>query len=481
MTDNKLFELINSLTAAERQECAVFLQSPYHNRREDVWKLWEWSQNHFGEKGRRTAESNRNVREQSGAPFGGPEALASIYPGQPYDDARWRHLQSYLTACIEAFLAQRAFEQTPLLGDLHLAAVYRQKGLRKPLEHTLRRAAERLEKMPRDQHYYRHLYELEWERYAATQSQARTRENNLAEVDRAFDVYLVAGKLRLACLMESHRAVFPVEYDNTLLSALLAALDASDLKKEPVVALYFHCYKALTEGNEADFRAFRQELEEQGGALPVDEVRTFLLLAINYCIRRLNTGEPHYVREAFDLYRIGLETRALLENGHLGRFAFKNIVALGLKLEEFAWVESFIGRFEPFLEEKYRAAHRNYNLARLYFARKDYRQAMPLLARVDESDLLLNLDSRVMLLKMYYETEEWDALDALLSSFRVLLLRKKKVIGYHSANYLATLRFVQKLARLNFEDKKAVASFRVETEAKKGLLEKEWLLKMVAR
>jgi len=60
------------------------------------------------------------------------------------------------------------------------------------------------------------------------------------------------------------------------------------------------------------------------------------------------------------------------------------------------------------------------------FTQKDYRRAMPLLAQAGESDLLLNLDSRVMLLKMYYETGEWDALDALLASFRVLLLRKKK-------------------------------------------------------
>ena len=84
---------------------------------------------------------------------------------------------------------------------------------------------------------------------------------------------------------------------------------------------------------------------------------------------------------------------------------------------------------------------------------------MPLLAQVDESDLLLNLDSRVMLLKMYYETGEWDALDALLTSFRVLLLRKKKVIGYHQSHYLNTLRYIQKLSRVNLKDKAARSRF----------------------
>jgi len=98
---------------------------------------------------------------------------------------------------------------------------------------------------------------------------------------------------------------------------------------------------------------------------------------------------------------------------------------------------------------------------------------------VDESDLLLNLDSRVLLLKMYYETGEWDALDALLSSFKILLLRKKKVIGYHSTHYLNTLRYIRKLSRLNHNDKQAVALFKSEVGANKSVIEQEWLLRMV--
>jgi hypothetical protein len=280
--------------------------------------------------------------------------------------------------------------------------------------------------------------------------------------------------------MESHRTVVQVAYDNSFLPELLRFVEKSDLIEVPIVALYYHCYQSLTEGNEASFRAFRRELETQGKGLPEEETRTFALLAINYCIRRLNTGEARYVREAFDLYRIGLDTRALLENGFLSRFAFKNIVSLGLKLEEFVWVERFIEQYEPFLEEKYRSAHHDYNLAKVFFAQKNYRQAMPLLARVGERDLLLNLASRLMLLKMYYETEEFDALDALLASFKILLLRKKKVIGYHSAHYLNMLRYIQKLVRLNQNDKKAAAAFRTEIEANTSVIEKEWILEQIS-
>lgn len=460
MAENKLIELFNVLTGPEKRACTIFLQSPFFNNREDVSRLWEWL---------------LSDREGLSDP---KQAFAGVYPDAPFDESQWRHVQSFLLQQIERFLAQRAMELTPVAADLHLAEVYRNNGLGKHLGHVFRRAGERLDRMPRDNEYYHLLYRLEWERYAAVESQTRSRDNNLAVVSRALDTFLIGSKLRLACLMESHKAVYKVDYDTALLKILLDHVHQTDLLHVPVIALYYHCYRALTEGSEGDFRQFRSEFEAQSQSLPPDESRTLLLLSVNYCIRRLNTGENRYIREAFDLYRIGLETRVLIEHGRLGRFAFKNIVALGLRLEAFEWVENFIRQFSPLLEEKYRAAHRDYNLAKMYYAKKDYGRAMPLLARVDENDLLLNLDSRIMLLKMYYETGEWDALDALLSSFKILLLRKKRIIGYHSANYLSTLRFIHRLTRLNLNDKKAVGDFRAAVARDKTVIEKEWLLEI---
>jgi len=462
MIENKLFKVIETLSGPEKRECTQFLRSPYFNRRDDVLQLWTFL---------------LSAKDR----FFEPErAFAQLYPGAVFDDKQWRHVQSFLLAQVENFLAQRAYERIPVLADLHLAPIYREKGLHKHLEHLFRRSGERLSRMPRDHDYYHSLYRLEWEKYAAVESQARTRENNLAAVSRALDIYLAGSKLRMACLMESHRAVFNIDLDTTFLPGLLAFLEHNELRTVPVVALYYYCYQALTVGDELDFRAFRRELENQDAGLPDDERRIFLLLAVNFCIKRLNTGEMRYVREAFDLYRLGLETGVLLENGFLSRFAYKNIVALGLRLEEFGWVETFIHQYEPQLEARYRAANRDYNLARLYYSQKNYRRAMPLLAQVDESDLLLNLDSRIMLLKMYYETDEWDALDALISSFKILLLRKKKLIGYHQMHYLTTLRYIQKLVRLNMRDKKALAAFRLELENGQAIIEKEWLLAMAA-
>ena len=130
MADNKLFELIEALTVVEKKECTVFLKSSYHNRREDVLRLWEI------------------IARRKSAELDAKNAYSTIYHGQSFDDAQWRHLQSFLLGCIESFLAQRAWEKTPVLSDLHLIAIYRDKKLRKPLDHTLRRAADRLVAAP---------------------------------------------------------------------------------------------------------------------------------------------------------------------------------------------------------------------------------------------------------------------------------------------------------------------------------------------
>jgi hypothetical protein len=458
MTDNKLFELINMLTGVEKREFSKYLQSPYFNQRSDVLRFWEFI----------LTKSNKEISIEV--------AFREIYPEDTFNSLKWRQIQSFLLLQVENFLAQRAVEQLPLLSDLYLAPIYRQKNLRKPLEYVLRRANEKLLKTPPDLQFYYHQYLLESEKYASIESQARTKENNLATINLAFDVFACATKLRLACLMESHRAVFNTEYEDAILEAMLPVLQKNGWLKIPIISLYFHCYQALTKGNEQDFQAFRREIEQLPPNFPVEERRTFLLLAVNFCIRRLNSGEAHYVREAFNFYKVGLETKALFENGYIGRFGFKNIVALGLNLNEHAWVVDFIENYAPFLEEKHRVAHRDYNLAKVFYAQKKYEKAMPLLARVDESDLLLNLDSRIMLLKMYYETDEIDALDALIGSFKILLLRKKKVIGYHQTHYLNTLRYLQKLTKLNFMDKKAVEKLLYEVKGNKALIERNWIL-----
>ena len=175
-------------------------------------------------------------------------------------------------------------------------------------------------------------------------------------------------------------------------------------------------------------------------------------------------------------YSAALQSDVLLENGQLSRFAFKNIVALALRLGEFDWAEGFIEKYSSALDARHRRNYTDYNLAKLHHARRDYAKAMRMLHKVEYEDVFLNLDAKVLLLKIYFEQGETEALESFILSFQRFLQRKNKELGYHRENYLNTLHFASKLLTINELDKLEKERLRSEITGAKALGEREWLL-----
>jgi len=204
------------------------------------------------------------------------------------------------------------------------------------------------------------------------------------------------------------------------------------------------------------------------------------LLAINFCINLINVGDEKFIREAFDLYKTGMEKGIFIEKGVLSRWTFKNVIFIALSLKEFEWAENFIRSHGTFLEEKHKESFIHFNLAKLFYEKEDYQSALDMLNNYDPKDILINIDAKLMLLKIYYELDELKALESLLESMRAYLQRKKKMVGaQHIHIYKNIIRYTKKLIKVNPYDKEQVAKLRHEIEVTNPLAEKKWLLKQV--
>ena len=106
---------------------------------------------------------------------------------------------------------------------------------------------------------------------------------------------------------------------------------------------------------------------------------------------------------------------------------------------------------------------------------------MPLLLQVELKDVLHNLDARRMLLRGYFELEEYDALDSLLDSFSRYIHRQKEIGGYHRINYLNLIHFVKRLIKLKDTNQASLNNLRHEIEGAKNVAEQEWLLTKVKK
>ncbi len=106
------------------------------------------------------------------------------------------------------------------------------------------------------------------------------------------------------------------------------------------------------------------------------------------------------------------------------------------------------------------------------------RAALQHLQQADYKDLINNLIAKTLQLKIYYETDEYDALDAHLQSMQTFI-RRQRVIGYHKTNYQNIVRFGRRLLQLNPNSREDRQAMRQQIASEPVLTEREWFLEML--
>ena len=84
-----------------------------------------------------------------------------------------------------------------------------------------------------------------------------------------------------------------------------------------------------------------------------------------------------------------------------------------------------------------------------------------------------------MLLKTYYEQDEYLALDSLMDSFRIYLQRNRLISKDVRRQYLNVLRFIRKLANIDPYNQQAIAKVRLKVNECQALADKNWILEKI--
>jgi tetratricopeptide (TPR) repeat protein len=172
-----------------------------------------------------------------------------------------------------------------------------------------------------------------------------------------------------------------------------------------------------------------------------------------------------------------VESGILLEKGKLSPWHYKNIIKLALRLQKFDWTEQFILQNTRLLDDVHRDDAYYYNLAELYYYTGRFDAAMSFLNKVDFSDIHYNLGAKVLLVKIYYETDTSDALESLLHSFKTYLQRNKVISEELRRTYL---NFIQMVAQMIRATPAQFAALRQKVEQQPLLTDKNWLLQRLS-
>lgn len=462
LEDTRLWQTLAALSARELNAFRKFLDSPYFNQRTDVIGLLESVMRHM-----------RSKKKVTHKVF-----WESVHPGKPYDNQQLRLLMSYLHKLVGQFLAVESLMANEADCRRRVVETWGRKGQTAIQARSMEEAFRYLERSPvRNADYYFETYLLHQEQYRQASRQRPEKGAGSQLVDQSINIAFAAMKLRQTCLLLAHGQVYDWGFVPSMLEPIDDFIQVNNLLDEPCIGIYWHGIRMLRHPDEERyFQAFKALLLAYGGVFPPGEVQDLYLLAINYGVRRVNDGQLSYFHDIMDFYRDGLKHEYLLQDGQLSRFTYHNIVSVALQIDQADWAEVFIQEWTSRIDRRFRERMESFNRAKIAYYRRRYDEAVSLLQRSNYHDPLLNLGARTLLLKIYFELEEFDALQSHLDAFQNYLLRKPE-LGYHRANYRHLIRYTRKLLALRPNDAAARQSMRQHIEGEKILTEKEWLLK----
>ena len=466
MRNSKLYSILSKFNKYEQNRFRKYLQSPYFNSNQTIIDL-------FG-------ILAKDINENYAGKLEKEWIWKKLKLNLSYDDVRFRKFMSDLLKLAEGFLAQQLFDDSHVHKATFVLKAVGTKKLEKLYNSSMRTAEKGLENQSyRSIDYFYQRYHIEKEYYNLIDFETkRDDKSNLEDIITNLDYFYFSEKLRLCCSALARQRFISHSYEIQFIDEIVNYLDQNIKETIPAIAIYYQIYLTYKEPDtDEHYFKLKQLLNEYALLFPHREAKDDQYShAINYCVRKFNSGNPSFLEELFQLYEDLIQKEILVSDDQLSPWFFKNVVFVGLRIGKYDWTENFILKYSPYLPESFRDNAVTFNLARLYWYQKDYDKVIEQLREVEYEDVTYNLSSKSMLLATYYERDEIEPLYSLLDSFRVYLNRRKDIPLQRRENYKNLIKFTKKLTRLNHRDKKAQEKLREEIEASKGVIEKKWLL-----
>ncbi|PSJ72454.1 hypothetical protein C7N43_34115 [Sphingobacteriales bacterium UPWRP_1] len=467
MQKSKLYTFLQQLTHKERKTLSDFFCQPYYSQKHpQLSKLLQYLLLHLN--------TPEKAERQT--------VFDYVFPGLSYNDLKLRHLAAeVLQHAEEALAAQHSISDRYYL-QLQLMDMYRSRKMVKHYEgvsNSLQTLFTRDEQRNAEYYRYQYLYWRNKDLFTENRNQPE-KQAYLASASDALDVYYLSSKLRMAAEMITLKKVVESPHQMQLIAELLQAAQQNNRLQYTAVAMYYHIVMMLTEpDNQEHFDRLNHLFTTQNNQLPPAEAREVYYFLLNYCATKINAGQTLFLNQIFDLYRLGLNTQLLLEGHLLSPWNYKNIVTAALRLGNYDWVHDFLHQYQSFLPHKHQKNAFTYNLANYYFFKQDYNRVLQLLQEVSYDEVFYSLDARSLLLKTYFELDEYEALQSLIDSFRQWLNRTKELSKPRQQTYRNLLYFVRKLIQLPYEKPEKRAALLAEIKNTPAIADKRWLLQQI--
>jgi len=463
MINSKLIRLLKALNATELHRLQDFVSSPYFNKKKNISEFVGLLINYY------PAFDKALINKES--------IFKVLFEGEPYDKKRIGYLQSDLFKLTLQFLK---IEKGMTENNLALAYVLAEKKLDKLYAQEIRTLNKEYGvSIAKGAKHYKSKFEIHdlEDQYFISNDQRKDDENAYL-ANKNLDLFYVCRKLQYFLVLLNRKQILGKATEMPQRQFILKYTEKNFLDN-PIVKAYYEAILMQTKEKPLPhFFNLKNTILKHYKSFSTKEIAELYEEAINFCIQRISFDQAFYIGEALQLYMEFLDSGHMYRNdGFLSHWKFKNIIKLGLLLERFEYVEQFILKYIEKISPSNKTKALHYNLAELHFAKHDFENAQEHLSILFQEDLELAyiLGSRMMLIKIFYQNKEDEALLSQIAAFTIFLKRSKIVSNTKKKIYLNFCNILNKILRQN---PKHYHKIKLEIEQTKPLTDTNWLLKV---
>jgi hypothetical protein len=410
-------------------------------------------------------------------PVGKEELYKRVIGKGAYNDKKIRYLFSELSTQLIRFITanelQNNEEEYLLLQKRALA----KRDIRKAFSYSRIKFSNRSKELSpsSELNEYRaseivHLYD--------SKNQSRLASLNYEPLLKDLDKFYFLKKIQYQCELINLKNVLNKGCDVVLIDEILVSVKKNNFFDSPLIEIYYYILILLKdkEGNaSAALRKIEELLNLYQNQLSVAELNNIYQYQKNFSIRMINRGFDQYRTVLFETYKSILANKRLMKHDYFSQWEFKNIVTLGLRLKEKSWVKNFIPKYINSLAPAERKNALTYNMAMWYYHDKNYHFVLKHLREVEFTDLYYQLDSRSILLKVYFETDDQETLLHHIAAFKIFLKRNKLISEYQLLIYRNFIKYSLKIFRAGTTASK-LKQVRAEISSSSNISDRNWLI-----
>ncbi len=481
MQNTKIIQFLKSLSKAELRDFGKFVNSPFHNNRKDVVKYYDLLKNYYPD-----------------FKFELEPVFKRLYPGKAFDPNTLNLLNAYLYSLGRDFLAVKELKENSFSSRQFLLEgldKHQADGLfEKELKHTQDfLQSEKLNIELLRNKYLTDLLKINFN--LKRNRQEKTCQISIDYSDNMIYYFLLNLAENYHGLL-ANKMSFNFDFEDSVsmnfiknfdFENFVKSIDKNKTENYEFILFYYYLFMCIRyPDNDSYFLSLKEysfiDFERLSDAEKSDRFNYL----IDYCIYKMEMGNLNYLRESFNLYDEALKKRLFQSSAYdrgIGLIFFRNFVTIGLAAKEYDYIEKFLAEYGDRIKTDNKNDLLELSYSMLNYEKKEYEKALECLSKVSNSIPLFRLSTKYILLKIYYDTNQYDSFFSLIDTYRHYLKNDKIIPNHTREVHTLLLVYAGRLAKIKVSGdygNSLILKKEIKNDMKLDFRHKLWLTEKAA-